>query len=281
MKIVRNIQKMQHISQALKRKGRTIGFIPTMGALHEGHLSLIRQARKENEFEVVSIFVNPAQFGPKEDFKRYPRPFKKDIYLCKKEKVNFIFYPRAQNIYPLGYRTYVTVEKLSVVLCGKSRPGHFRGVATVVTKLFNIVQPAIAYFGQKDAQQAVIIKKMVTDLNIPTKIKVMPIVREKDGLALSSRNGYLNQKQRKEALVLSRSLGLAKDLIKKGIRNSNYITNRMRQIIQKKKSARIEYICIIDSDNLKPVKKIYQNCLVALAVRIGKTRLIDNIVIRL
>ncbi len=296
MRIIRSPKIMTEVLKKLKLKSRTIGFVPTMGALHQGHLSLIRQARRENDIVAVSIFVNPTQFGPKEDFKRYPRPIRKDIVFCRKEKVDFIFYPKVKDLYPQGFKTFVTVEQFSNVLCGKSRAGHFRGVATVVTKLFNIVNPDIAYFGQKDAQQAIIIKRLVCDLNIPIKIKVMPIIREKDGLAMSSRNVYLNQQERKDALVLSRSLNLAKDLLKKGERNAARIINSMRRLIKQRKSAkidgstsltinpersrRIDYIAVVDSEDLKPIKKISNGCLIALAVWMGKTRLIDNIIIK-
>lgn len=279
MKVIRNIHQMYQFSRKAGLKGKTIGFVPTMGALHKGHLSLIRQAHQENDIVVVSIFVNPAQFGAKEDFKHYPRPIKKDISLCKEEGVDFIFYPTASRMYPDGFRTYVNVEELSDCLCGESRPGHFKGVATVVTKLFNIVLPDVAYFGQKDAQQAVIIKKMLYDLNMPVKIKVLPTVREKDGLALSSRNVYLNERERKDAVVLFNSLNLARDLINRGVRDTAKIIGLMKQLIYKKKSAKIDYISIVDTDNLKPLKKISAKALVALAVWIGKMRLIDNMVI--
>ena len=279
MRIISSIKQMSKFSQKIKRKSRTLGFVPTMGALHAGHLSLIRQARKENNIVVVSIFVNPIQFGPGEDFKKYPRMLKQDAKLCNGEGVDIIFYPIANELYPSDYKTYVTVEGLSDCLCGKFRIGHFKGVATVVTKLFNIVNPDIAYFGQKDAQQAIIIKKMAEDLNIPVKIKVMPTVREKDGLAMSSRNSYLNEKEIKDAIVLSRSLNLAEDLIKRGIKDTNKIIRSMRQLIQSKKTAQIDYISIVDAVSLKPIKKITDNCLIALAVWIGKTRLIDNIII--
>ncbi len=281
MKIIRIPEKITGILKAYKLKGKTVGFVPTMGALHNGHLSLIRQARRENDIVAVSIFVNPAQFGPKEDFKRYPRPARKDIFLCRKQGVDFIFYPSASAMYPEGFNTYVSVEGLSSVLCGKSRPGHFRGVATVVAKLFNIVNPDIAYFGQKDAQQAIIIKKMVRDLNIPVGIRIMPTVREKDGLALSSRNIYLNKEEIKDALVLSKALNLAKDLIKSGVTDTERIIRLMRQLILKRKTVKIGYISIVDSKDLGPIKKIADNCLIALAIWIGKTRLIDNAVIKL
>jgi pantoate--beta-alanine ligase len=229
---------------------------------------------------VVSIFVNPTQFGPNEDFRRYPRNLKRDAALLRKEGVDALFYPQAQAMYPEGHRTFVEVEGLSDVLCGRSRPGHFRGVATVVTKLFNIVGPRQAYFGQKDAQQAAIIKRMVTDLNMPVKIKVSPIVREADGLALSSRNVYLNKEERSDALILSKALRLAESLIRRGVKDSGKIIRRMTQLVETKKRAKIDYISIVDLDNLKPVDKIKGRALIALEVRIGKTRLIDNTIIR-
>lgn len=277
MKIIRNITVMTEAVRKQRQKGRSIGFVPTMGALHEGHLSLIRQARRENDFIVVSIFVNPTQFGPKDDFEKYPRNLKKDTMLCKKEKVDIIFYPNAKEIYPPEFKTYVEVKELSERLCGKSRPGHFKGVATVVTKLFNIVQPDSAYFGQKDAQQSVIINKLAQDLNMAIKIKVMPTLREKDGLAMSSRNAYISPQERKDAAILFRSLKSAKDLISKGEKNSRKIISNMRGLIKSKKSAKIDYIDIVDAKTLKFIDKITDNCLIVLAVWIGKTRLIDNI----
>ena len=280
MRIIRSINNMQRVSMDLKQKGKSIGFVPTMGALHAGHLSLIKRACKENDFTIVSLFLNPTQFGPNEDFRRYPRNLNTDVSLCKKEGVDIIFYPEMRQIYPRDYKTYVFIEKLSDVLCGKSRPGHFKGVATIVTKLFNIVQPDIAYFGQKDAQQAIIIQRMTRDLNIPVKINVMPIIRESHGLALSSRNNYLTVKQREEAVVLSQALRKAKTMIKQGVIDSAKIILVMRKIIQKRKSARIQYIQIVDLDELLPVKKVKHKVLVALAVWFGRTRLIDNIIVR-
>jgi pantoate--beta-alanine ligase len=265
--------------EKFKLKGKTIGFVPTMGALHEGHLSLIRAARKENKIVVVSIFVNPAQFGPKEDLKKYPRPIKNDFKLCKEEKVDYIFFPGAKGMYPENFSTYVNVGGLSETLCGKHRSGHFQGVATVVLKLFNIIQPDVAYFGQKDAQQEIIIKRMAEDLNIPVKIKVMPTIRANDGLALSSRNVYLSKNERQDALVLFKALNLARLLIKGGARDSSRIISRMKQIINQKKSAKINYIAVVDTASLKPLKIVSGECLIALAVCIGKTRLIDNIVV--
>lgn len=279
MKIIRDSTQMYFIVKRTKLKGKNVGFVPTMGALHEGHISLIKEARRENDIVVVSIFVNPIQFGPKEDFRRYPRPINKDILLCRKEGVDFIFYPAASQLYPKDFSTYVVVDKLSGALCGKYRLGHFKGVATIVSKLFNIVSPDAAYFGQKDAQQAAVIKRMVCDLNIPVKIKVLPTVREKSGLALSSRNIYLNEREKNDALVLFQSLNLAKSLIGKGIRDADKIINIVRQLIQKKDTAKIDYIDIVDIDILERVKKITGNCLIVLAVWIGRTRLIDNIII--
>lgn len=280
MKIIKKVDEAFKAARKQKEKDKSIGFVPTMGALHEGHVSLIRQARKENDFVVVSIFVNPTQFGPKEDLKRYPRPIKNDIALCKKEGVDVVFYPEVKQMYPEGYKTYVEVKELSDLLCGKPRPGHFKGVATVVTKLFNIIQPDTAYFGQKDAQQALIIKKMALDLNMPVKIKVMPIVREKDGLAMSSRNVYLSAKERNDAVVLFNSLNLAKVLIANGQRNTGQVILRMKELIRKKKSAKIDYIAVFDLDKLTPLYKVTEDCLIVLAVWIGRTRLIDNIIIR-
>jgi pantoate--beta-alanine ligase len=271
---------MQKIAQGLKRRNKTIGFVPTMGALHEGHLSLIRQANKENDIIVVSIFVNPIQFGPREDFSCYPRPLKEDRALCLKQKVDLLFYPTANQMYKMGFKTYVEVKDLSNVLCGVKRKGHFRGVATVVCKLFNIVQPDSAYFGQKDAQQAIIIQRMVKDLNIPIRIRLMPTVRQRNGLALSSRNLYLDKQERQDALCLSEALKRAKNLIKSGERNCQIIIKKLRELIESKKTARLEYVSIVDLENLKPMKKIKDKCLIALAVCIGKTRLIDNMVVK-
>ncbi|MFH1339025.1 MAG: pantoate--beta-alanine ligase [Candidatus Omnitrophota bacterium] len=279
MKIIRSIERMQRTAKELKRKGKSIGFVPTMGALHAGHLSLIKQARKENDVAVTSIFVNPAQFGPGEDYLRYPRDLKTDALLCKKEGVDIIFYPAAGRMYPEGYKTYVITESLSNVLCGRFRPGHFRGVATIVARLFNIVQPDAAYFGRKDAQQAVIIQQMARDLNMPIKIRVMPIIREADGLALSSRNAYLNARERKDAVVLCEALKKAEAMIIRGVAVSSKIKLAMRGIIRKKKTARIQYLEIVDPVELKPVKKIRDEALIALAVYIGRTRLIDNMII--
>ncbi len=280
MRVINDIEEMFWIARGLRREDKTIGFVPTMGALHEGHLTLIRQARKENDIVAVSIFVNPIQFGIGEDFRRYHRTIKKDFGFCRKESVDFVFLPKAKEMYQEGFKTYAVVEELSDVLCGKSRPGHFEGVATVVLKLFNILQPSTAYFGAKDAQQAVIIKRMVEDLNIPVRIKVMPVVREKDGLALSSRNLYLNKEERVDALILSQALSAARNLISAGTKDADKILCLMKRLIKTKKTAKIDYIAIVEADTLKSVKRVTNNCLIALAVWIGRTRLIDNMVIQ-
>jgi pantoate--beta-alanine ligase len=279
MKIIRTIKSLKKEIARIKQKSKTIGFVPTMGALHEGHMTLIRRACRENDFVVVSIFVNPIQFGPREDFKKYPRNLKQDASLCNREKVDIIFYPDAGELYPENFKTYVEVSGLGDSLCGEFRPGHFRGVTTVVTKLFNLVNPDIAYFGQKDAQQSIIIKKMVEDLNMPIKIKVLPTIREKDGLAMSSRNLYLSDEERKDAVVLFQALNLAADLIKAGMKDAGKIIKSMKGLIKTKRSAKIDYASIVDTDNLEPIQKINKKCLIALAVRIGKTRLIDNTII--
>jgi pantoate--beta-alanine ligase len=250
-----------------------------MGALHKGHLSLIRQARKENDAVIISIFVNPAQFGPKDDFKKYPRSLKQDVVLCKKEGADIVFLPGVNSMYPENYKTYICVEDLSDYLCGKFRPGHFKGVATVVTKLFNIVNPDTAYFGQKDAQQSIIINKMVQDLNMPVKIKVMPTIREADGLAMSSRNVYLSQNERKDAAVLYQALIAARKLIRQGKLDSSKIIHKLRQLINTKKSAKIQYIAVVDPSTLRALSRIKGKTLVALAVWIGKARLIDNVIV--
>jgi pantoate--beta-alanine ligase len=278
MRIIIDPLKLNKIIQQAKCGGKTIGFVPTMGALHLGHLSLIKQAAKDNDSVVVSIFVNPTQFGKNEDFKKYPRPLKKDLELCRKSGVDLIFLPNEKNMYPQGFSTFIEVGGLGKELCGIWRPGHFRGVATVVAKLLNIVAPDILYLGQKDAQQAIVIKRMIDDLNFPVKLRIMPIVRQKDGLALSSRNVYLNQEQINQASVLSKALSLAKSLINNGQRDTARIISRMKQLIHRKKQVKIDYIAVVDVDNLEPLKRISGQYLIALAVRIGKTRLIDNLI---
>lgn len=271
---------MKRCIREAKSESKIIGFVPTMGWLHEGHLSLMRKAKHENDFVVVSIFVNPTQFGPGEDYRRYPRDLRRDRKLSEEVGVDVIFAPHAKEMYPERYLTYVNVNKITEVLCGASRPGHFRGVATVCTKLFNIVNPDVAYFGQKDAQQAMVVERMVRDLNMPIKIEVMPIVREKDGLAMSSRNAYLSDAERQDALVLHQSLQKAQDMVKWGQRDPKKIVLAMKKMIAKEKRAKVEYVDIVDTENLARVERVSGKVLIALAVWIGKTRLIDNIIVR-
>ena len=281
MKIIRKISEMQQYAETLRQHGKTIGFVPTMGFLHEGHLSLMRLARPRCDTLVVSIFVNPTQFGPNEDLDKYPRDFRRDEELCRQEKVDVIFYPTAEEMYPQPYRTFVNVEKLTETMCGASRPGHFRGVATVVAKLFNIVKPHLAVFGQKDYQQAQVIRQMVHDLNFDVEILTGPIVREPDGLAMSSRNKYLSAAQRKDALVLRQSLQLAQTIIRQGERNPAVLRERMEELIESVPTSRIDYIAIVDPETLEDVAAIGERTLIALAVFIGQTRLIDNMVVEL
>ncbi|NOY79304.1 MAG: pantoate--beta-alanine ligase [Calditrichaeota bacterium] len=277
MKIIHSITDMQRESDALRRNGQIIGFVPTMGYLHEGHLSLLRIARKRADVTVMSIFVNPTQFGPNEDLERYPRDFERDERLAREEGCDILFYPSAEEMYPHPYRTYVEVEEITRVLCGKSRPTHFRGVTTVVAKLFNIVKPHFAVFGQKDAQQAIVIKQMVRDLNFDLEILTGPIVREPDGLAMSSRNVYLSPDERKDALLLHESLTEARRQIDAGERDALKLKKTIERILRQGKSVKIDYVEIVDTTNLKPVDKIRGDVLIALAVFVGKTRLIDNI----
>lgn len=264
------------IAQA-RKADRTIGFVPTMGALHEGHASLLRAARMECGFVVASIFVNPTQFGPHEDLSRYPRPFQADVALCAIEGVDLIFHPSPEILYPPGFRTWVEVEGLQDVLCGPARPGHFRGVATVVAKLFNIVGPDTAYFGQKDFQQARLLQQMVRDLDFPLTLKVLPTVREDDGLALSSRNRYLTEEQRRRATVLHRALKEVRRLVKAGERDSTVLVETLRSIVAAEPEARLDYAAVVDADTLQPVEVVRGPCLAALAVFLGTTRLIDNV----
>lgn len=258
--------------------GKTIGLVPTMGAFHEGHLSLMRSARIENDLVVTSIFVNPTQFGPKEDFNAYPRDLESDSKLASQVGVDVIFAPTVNDMYSNGYATFVNVERITEKLCGASRPGHFRGVTTVVAKLFNIIRPHKAYFGQKDAQQCVVIKRMTEDLNFDIDIVIMPTIRETDGLAMSSRNKYLNAQERQSALVLSKSLFMVQDMIKSGQINVVDILHNMKQMIEAEPLAKIDYISIVDGETLDDIREIKANTLIALAVFIGKTRLIDNII---
>ncbi len=281
MKVVKTIREMQKLSDEYRCQGKKIGFVPTMGYLHEGHLSLLREAKKHCDVLVMSIFVNPTQFGPQEDFEEYPRDFERDKNLAEKEGVDVIFYPNAKEMYPENYLTYVEVEKITSILCGASRPGHFRGVTTVVAKLFNAVKPHFAVFGQKDAQQAVVIKQMTRDLNFDIEIIVAPIVREHDGLAMSSRNTYLSPEEREQALALNRSLKMAEQLILSGERDAETIKQKMQDMINEQPDAKIDYVEILHPETLEFQSKIKSDVLIALAVKIGKTRLIDNLVVRL
>ncbi|OIN99406.1 pantoate--beta-alanine ligase [Candidatus Desantisbacteria bacterium CG_4_10_14_0_8_um_filter_48_22] len=278
MKIIRRILQMRSVVSDLRKKGKTIGFVPTMGALHDGHISLVTRAKKENDAAVVSIFVNPAQFGPKEDFRRYPRNLKKDAKMCGKAGADFIFVPEAKEIYPEGYAAYVNVEgDLAKVLEAASRPGHFRGVATVVAKLFNIVLPDKAYFGEKDYQQLLVIKKMAEDLDLPVRIVPCPTVRERDGLAISSRNAYLSPEQRKTALVISRTLKKAVHAARDhGFTDAKKLSDSIRSAILSQPGIKLDYAAIRGGTTLEPVKRIEKGCVILIAAKVGKTRLIDN-----
>ncbi|MBI2957062.1 MAG: pantoate--beta-alanine ligase [Acidobacteria bacterium] len=279
MKTLTTVGEMQAAAAGVRSLGRTIGFVPTMGALHEGHLALVRRCRQESDVAVVSIFVNPAQFGPQEDYLNYPRDPERDTELLRRESVDILFAPLVEEIYPPDYQTYVSVERVSEPLCGRFRPGHFRGVATVVLKLFNIVQPHRAYFGRKDAQQSVIVQQLVRDLNLPIEIVVHPIVREPDGLAMSSRNAYLRGEDRQAALVLYRSLGRARELIERGERRADAVLREMRALIEQEPRARVDYIEVVDAASLQPLARIGGRTLIALAVWIGGARLIDNLLV--
>ncbi len=277
IKIFENPLDMQKFSLNEKVNGKKISFVPTMGYLHEGHLSLMRKAKEYGDILVVSIFVNPTQFGPNEDLDRYPRDFEGDTEKCKSVGVDVIFYPTNENMYDKNFQTYVTVEKVTKNLCGLSRPIHFRGVATVVSKLFNIVLPDYAFFGEKDFQQLVVIKQMVKDLNFPVKVIGCPIVREEDGLAMSSRNAYLNEEERKQALCLYKSILKVKELFNSGERNAEKLIEEAKKIINEHPLAEIDYVKIVDINTMEDIKgEIDKDALYALAIKIGKTRLIDN-----
>lgn len=279
MDICYTIKDVRERVNAWKREGLTVGFVPTMGYLHEGHKSLMESARANNDRVVVSVFVNPMQFGPNEDLESYPRDFEKDCALCESVGVDLIFHPEPEEMYADGFCSYVDMNGLTTELCGKSRPIHFRGVQTVVLKLFNIVKPDRAYFGQKDAQQLAVIRRMVKDLNVDTEIVGCPIVREADGLAKSSRNTYLNPDERKAALILSRSLKLGRELIENGETDSKAVIKAITDNINTEPLAKIDYVDVVDFDTITPVDRIGKSVLVAIAVYIGKTRLIDNFII--
>ena len=275
MKIYGEIAKVRETVKAWKAQGLTVGFVPTMGYLHEGHKSLIDAARKENDRVVVSIFVNPMQFGPKEDLASYPRDLDKDAKLCEAAGVDVIFHPEPEEMYTPQFCSYVDMNGLTTELCGKTRPIHFKGVCTVVSKLFHIVAPDKAYFGQKDAQQLAIIRKMVEDLNFDIEIVGCPIIREEDGLAKSSRNTYLSKEERKAALCLSRAVKAGQEIIQTGMM-AEELLGKMRAVIEAEPLSKIDYVSVVDALTMQPVEKIDKNVLVAMAVYIGKTRLIDN-----
>jgi len=269
----------KHIAEA-RGADKRIGLVPTMGALHEGHLSLVRAARAECSYTVVSIFVNPAQFGPDEDFERYPRPLDADVAVCEQEGVDLVFAPPADEMCPAGSCTHVEVQGLGEVMCGEFRPGHFRGVTSVVAKLLNIVQPDVAYFGEKDAQQVAVLRRMVTDLCFPVAIRSLPTVRDADGLATSSRNAYLSPDQRGRALAISNALGEAEAMLRQGSRDADAIRQMVRERIEAAGGIELQYVAVVDPDSLEPLAKIGGKVLVAVAAIVGKTRLIDNVLLR-
>jgi pantoate--beta-alanine ligase len=273
MQVVKTIAEIRALRQKLSG---TVGFVPTMGYLHEGHLALVKQARIENSTVIVSIYVNPTQFGPREDFGAYPRDLNRDLELLRKGGTDIVFVPSDDEMYPPEFSSWVDVEKVTERLEGASRPGHFRGVATVVAKLFNIVQPTKAYFGQKDAQQVIVIKRMVADLNMGVEVVVVPTVRESDGLAMSSRNIYLSPKERQAATILFKALTLARQLRRGGEKDAEKIRRQMTALIQKEPLAQIDYVSIADAETLEELNLLNRQAVASLAVRIGKTRLIDN-----
>ena len=280
MKIFRTVKEMQEFALRLKQEGRRIGLVPTMGALHEGHLTLMRAAKEATDFVIASVFVNPTQFGPNEDFDAYPRRFEEDCRKLESVGVDAVFHPEPDEMYPQGFCTYVNVEgDITHKLCGAQRPIHFRGVATVVTKLFNITQADEAFFGQKDAQQVVVVCRFVQDLNLPVHINMVPIVREESGLARSSRNVYLSPEEKTAALVLSRSLRLAKDAYEKGERNAAVLKALVTKEIEGEPLASIDYVDLFSFPALEAIETVDEKSLLSLAVRIGKTRLIDNIIL--
>jgi pantoate--beta-alanine ligase len=279
MEVATTIESVRESVKKARSGGRKIGLVPTMGALHIGHISLIKTAAKDCDFVVVSIFVNPTQFVPGEDFKKYPRPVDEDLKVCDEYNVDLVFLPEQNQMYPGHNLTRVEVEKLTEPLCGRFRPGHFRGVTTVCNKLFNIVLPDVAYFGQKDAQQAIVIKRMVTDLNIPLDIVICPTIREPSGLAVSSRNNYLTEQQREDAAVIYKSLQKCQQLIESGTISVKNLTSEIEQVLTKVPSIEIQYINILDAENLEEIEKVSGKVLVAIAADVGPARLIDNIIV--
>jgi len=279
MKIISQIDKMKTHARIMRKAGKLIGLVPTRGYFHGGHLSLMQTARKQCDVLVTSIFVNPIQFGRGEDLEKYPRDIKRDEELAKSCGVDIIFYPSAEEMYPEGFSTYVTVENLTNNLCGLSRPGHFKGVTTVVAKLFGIIKPDLAFFGQKDAQQAFVIKRMISDLEMDVTMKLLPTVREKSGLAMSSRNSYLTEQQKSDASVLYKSLELARELIINGERRPQKIIKKMKDMIESVPYIRIDYVSIVDTTFMKDIFHVKGEILIAVAAFIGKTRLIDNMIL--
>ena len=279
MKIVGTVKEVREQVKAWRKEGLSVGYVPTMGYLHEGHASLMKKSVENNDKTVASIFVNPMQFGPTEDLEAYPRDLDRDAALCEEIGVNLIFHPEVEEMYEDGFCSFVDMNGLTKGLCGKTRPTHFRGVCTVVNKFFNIVKPDRAYFGQKDAQQLAVIKRMVADLNMDIEIIGCPIVREKDGLAKSSRNTYLSEEERRAALCLSKSIFLAESLVKDGEKSAEIIKAEMRKVLEAEPLARIDYVEVVDSLTIEPVVEVKSGTLIAIAVYIGKTRLIDNTII--
>lgn len=279
MELAETIESVRELVGRARKRGDRVGLVPTMGALHVGHISLIRAARKGCGFVAVSIFVNPTQFGPGEDLENYPRPFEADLEICRKEGVDVVFAPAPEQMYPARNLAWVTVEKLTEPLCGRGRPTHFRGVTTVCAKLFNIIGPDVAYFGQKDAQQAIIIRRMVADLNMPLEIVVCPTVREPSGLAVSSRNQYLSEQQREDAASIYKSLQRCRQMIESGARDARRIAGEMEAILQRIPAAQIEYVSVVDAETLENVDRLSGRILAAVAVRLGPARLIDNILV--
>jgi pantoate--beta-alanine ligase len=279
MEVTKTIESVRSLVKAARSRGKTIALVPTMGALHIGHISLIEAAVKQSDFVVASIFVNPAQFVPGEDFEKYPRPLDADLEICRKTGVDVVFVPTTDQMYGAENLTWVNVEKLTEPLCGRLRPGHFRGVATVCAKLFNIVAPDTAFFGQKDGQQAIVIKRMVADLNMPLEIVICPTVRRSNGLAVSSRNQYLTEQQKKDAALIYKSLQKCREMIEAGITDTRKIITRMRKVLSQAPSIEIEYVSIVDAETLQQLDRIERQALTAVAVKIGSARLIDNILV--
>lgn len=280
MKIIEDIQEMKETVRSLRAEGKRISFVPTMGYLHDGHRSLLKKGRETGDILVASIFVNPAQFGVGEDLERYPRDFERDKKMCEGELVDILFVPKAGDMYPDGYQTYLDVEYLTKNLCGASRPGHFRGVAIVVAKLFNIVQPDVAIFGEKDFQQLAVIKRLVRDLNMDVEVVGMPIIREADGLAMSSRNSYLNEEERRAALNIYRALKSVKEVFDEGERSAGLLLTEARRVVEISPLIESDYVKLVDTQTMKDIDRVEDEAVLAMAVRIGKTRLIDNIILR-